>query len=252
MGGRVRAIVLGMAVGTLVACAGPEAEQAREESARLHYDIALGAMAENNLNKAISEFQIAVQEDPQNAPGYHALGSAYLMNQQPDLAIAAFRRAVELNPRFAEAYYNLGLAYMQQQMWDPAIDALQKVLQYPQFANPERVYVYLGTIYHTRKQYDLAEQHFLKAIDVGPQSPDGYFFLGRTLLAQGKPAEAREQFEHAIKIDNTIPTFHLELGMALMRAGNSAGAKESFRRVLELSPSGREAEESRRYLRQLN
>ena len=37
-----------------------------------------------------------------------------------------------------------------------------------------------------------------------------------------------------------------------MRAGKRAEAKESFRRALDLNPSGREAEEARRYLRELN
>ncbi|HSB81269.1 MAG TPA: tetratricopeptide repeat protein [Candidatus Methylomirabilis sp.] len=252
MGGRVRTVVIGVAMCVLAACAGPEAEQARQESARVHYDIGIGALAENNTTKAISELQTSVQEDPQNARGFHALGVAYFRSDQNDRAIAAFRRALELNPNLLDVYNDLGVAYMRQQMWDPAIESFRKALANPQNTNPERAYMYLGDIYYIRKQYDLAAEEFRKLQDVLPQSPDGYFLMGRTLLAQGKVAEARDQIEQAIKINNTIPIFHFELGLALMREGNRAGARQSFRRVLELTSSGREAEESRRYLRELN
>lgn len=109
MRGRLSTVVIGVAMGALAACAGPEAEQARQESARVHYEIGIGALAENNLNTAMSELQTVVQEDPQNARGYHALGIAYLRSDQNERAIAAFRRAVELNPRLADAYNDLGL-----------------------------------------------------------------------------------------------------------------------------------------------
>jgi Flp pilus assembly protein TadD len=85
-----------------------------------------------------------------------------------------------------------------------------------------------------------------------PQSADGHFFLGRALLAQGRTQEARDEIERAIKLDATVPLFHLELGRALLRAGLRAEARESFRRALDLNPAGPEADEARRYLRELN
>jgi len=101
-------------------------------------------------------------------------------------------------------------------------------------------------------KYDLAAQEFRKLLDVFPQSPDGHFFLGRTLLAQGKSAEAREELEQAVKLDGTVAVFHLELGIALMREGRRDEARESFRRTLSLSPASQEADVARRHLRELN
>lgn len=252
MTGRVRMLAIVVAVSALAGCGGPEAERAREESALAHYDIGLGALAENNIPKAIGEFEAAVAEDPRSARGYHALGGAYLRDQQLDRAIAAFRRAVELNPRLSDAYNDLGAAYMRQQKWDLAIDAFRKALANPQYMNPERAYMNLGNIYYIQRRYDLAAEEFRKLQDVMPQSPDGYYFLGRTYLAQGKLPQARVQLEKAVQIDGTISTFQFELGLALMRAGNRAEAKEKFRRALDLAPAGPEADEARRYLRELN
>jgi len=243
---------LGAVVVLLAACAGPEAELAREDSAQAHYDIGLGALAENNLPKALSELRVAVQENPRLARYHYALGNAYLRNRQFDEAIASLRRATEIDPRTSDAWNDLGIAYIQKQQWDQAIEAFRRALANPQYINPERAYVNLGNIYYFRKQYDLAAQEFRKLLDVIPQSPDGHFFLGRTLLAQGKNVEAREEIERAIALDGTVAVFHTELGIALLREGRRNDARESFRRSLNLSPTGPEAEVARRHLRELN
>lgn len=243
---------LGAVVVLLAACAGPEAELAREDSAQAHYDIGLGALAENNLPKALSELRLAVQENPRLARYHYALGNAYLRNRQFDEAIASLRRATETDPRMSDAWNDLGIAYIQKQQWDQAIEAFRRALANPQYINPERAYVNLGNIYYFRKQYDLAAQEFRKLLDVIPQSPDGHFFLGRTLLAQGKYTEAREQLGEAIKLDGTIARFHLEYAIALLREGRRTEARESFRRTVTLSPASPEADEARRHLQELN
>jgi len=247
-----RLVGLGLLVGVVAACAGPEAEIARQESARTHYDIGLGALAEDNLPKAISELQLAVKEDPRTPRNHYALGNAYLRNRQIDEAIASLRQAVGMNPRLSDAYSDLGAAYVQKQQWDLAIDAYRRALANPQYPNPERAYLNLGNIYYVLGQYDNAANEFGKLLDLFPQSADGHFFLGRTRLAQGNLPEAREQLGQAVKMEGGIPIYHLELGVALLRSGQRDAARQSFRRALDLNPVSPEAEQARQYLRELN
>ena len=249
---RTRAIALGLLVSVWTACSGPESEVARQEAARTHYDIGLGALAENNLQKAITELQMAVKEDPRNPRNHYALGNAYLRNRQFDDAIVSLRQAVEMNPRLSDAYSDLGAAYVQKQQWDLAVDAFRKALANPQYMYPERAYLNLGIIYYVRGQYDSAATEFGKLLDLIPQSADGHFFLGRTRMAQNRLPEAREQLERAVKLEGGIPIYHLELGMAQLRSGDRDAARQSFRRAVELNPVGPEAEQARQYLRQLN
>lgn len=244
--GLVAVLVVGVA-----ACGGPEAELARKETAQTRYDIGLGALTEGNTDKAIVEFREAVKRDPENARFHHALGNVYLRRQQTEAAVAAFRRAVEINPRYSDALNDLGAAYMAQQNWAPAIDAFQRALANPRYLNPERAYLNLGNIYYLQGQYARAGEEYRKLIDILPQSPDGYFFSGRSLLAEGKPAEAFDLLQQAVKIDGTIAIFHLELGKAHLALGRPAEARSSLRRVLELIPAGPEAEEARQLLRGL-
>jgi Tfp pilus assembly protein PilF len=235
----------------LAACGGPEAEMARKETAQSRYDIGLGALAEGRNAKAVSEFQEAVRLDPQNARFRHALGNVYLRDDKVDGAISEFQEAVRLDPRFSDALNDLGVAYMRRQNWEPAIAAFRRALSNPRYMSPERAYVNLGNIYHTQARYDLAAEEFRRLIDILPQSPDGYFLLGRSLLAEGKPKPALEQLERAVKMDGTISIFHLELGKAQLQLGMRQEARESFRRVFELTPVGPEADEARQYQRSL-
>jgi tetratricopeptide (TPR) repeat protein len=100
-------------------------------------------------------------------------------------------------------------------------------------------------------RYEMASEEFRRVIDVVPQSPDGYFLLGRALLALGNTAEAKEQFAKAIKIDGTVPIFHLEMGTLLARLGETTEAREHLQRAVALNPAGPEAAEARRRLQGL-
>ncbi len=233
------------------ACGGPEAELARKETAQTRYDIGLGALTDGNLAKSINEFREAVSLDPQNSRFHHALGNAYLRNRQADLAIPALQKAVELDPRYSVALNDLGVAYMTQQNWAAAIGAFRRALANPRNPSPEQAYINLGSIYHLQGQYEAAVEEFRKLIDVLPQSPDGYYFLGRSLLAQGKAIEARENLERAVKLEAGVAVFFLELGKAQLKLGQRTEAHNSFRRVLDLTPTGPEADEARQHLRTL-
>ncbi len=224
---------------------------AREESAQSHYDIGVGAMAGNDLPRAIGELQLAVTDAPRTPRYHYALGNAYLMDGQADRAVQTLLRAVELDPRYSDAYNALGAAYVQQKKWDPAIDAFQKALANPRYMKADQAHLNLGNVYYNLRRYPLAADQFRKVIDILPKSPDGYFLLGRTLLAQSNAAEAKEFLTKAVKLLDSVPLFHLELGRAHLRLGDKSAASAAFRRVVELSPSGPEANDARRYLAEM-
>jgi Tfp pilus assembly protein PilF len=249
---RAGTLALGMTLALLVACAGPQAEVAKQEAAQTAYDIGLGALAEGNTAKAISELSKAVENEPTSARYYHALGNAHLRADDPDKAILAFRRAVELDPRFSDAFNDLGAAYTRRKQFDLAIDAFRKAVANPRYLNPERAYVNLGNTYMVQGRPAMAAEEFRRVVDITPHSPDGYFFLGRALLAEGKAAEAKVQFEKAIKIDATIPVFYLDMANTEIQLGDKAKAREHLRRAVDLNPAGPEAAEARRRLRELN
>ena len=56
-----RRLVLWLLVMVLAACAAPMTETEKQDMAQSHYDIGLGALAENNTSRAILELKEAVE-----------------------------------------------------------------------------------------------------------------------------------------------------------------------------------------------
>ena len=62
-------------------------------------------------DKAISEYNKAIEISPKYASAYTYRGIAYVRKGQHDKAISDYNKAIKINPRYAEAYTNRGFAY---------------------------------------------------------------------------------------------------------------------------------------------
>ena len=64
-----------------------------------------------NYEKAISDFQDVIKNDPQNPMAHYYLGKSYQGLKKDDDAIPAFTEAIRIKPDLAEASYSLGSIY---------------------------------------------------------------------------------------------------------------------------------------------
>lgn len=155
-----------------------------------------------NLKEAIRHFQLALEEDPQDAGTYNNLGFAY--EQQGDSrAMSAYQKAVELDPSIAQAHYNLARMYLLDQRPDDAIQQFRQAVQlkpdYPEAQN------LLGVELGKQGRFDEAAGHFLKAIASSPDNPEYLNNHGVVLSARGEYPEALKQFRRALELDPGDP-----------------------------------------------
>lgn len=59
-----------------------------------------------------------------------------------------------------------------------------------------------------------------QAVQGNPESPDGWYFLGRSYMAQERPADAARAFEQAVKVAGREPELLGQWAQALYFAGN--------------------------------
>jgi tetratricopeptide (TPR) repeat protein len=76
--------------------------------------------------EAATEFERAIERDPEAAVAWVGLGTALNRLRRPTDAIVKLQRAVELEPEMGEAYYALGLAYQAAGQPDRASEAFKK------------------------------------------------------------------------------------------------------------------------------
>jgi len=100
-------------------------------------------------------------------------GSAYLIRGEYDKAISEFNKALEINPRDSETYRNRGSAYMNKGHYDQAISDFTKALE----INPKDAVAYnnRGRAYYFKGNYERSWEDFDKAEDLGYQVPPEFF-----------------------------------------------------------------------------
>lgn len=80
-------------------------------------------------DEAEAGFQDLLRHDPQNAAGYHNLGTMQYKLGRFDQAAIAYRRSVELRPHSASTHLHLGYALREAGKIDDAISAWRFVLE---------------------------------------------------------------------------------------------------------------------------
>jgi tetratricopeptide (TPR) repeat protein len=101
-------------------------QQPRLESAEAYTNRGNAYDNKGQYDKAIADFNRALEISPKFAMAYNNRGNAYDSKGQYDKAISDFNKALELNPKYADAYYNRAIAYYFKKEYDNAWDDVNK------------------------------------------------------------------------------------------------------------------------------
>jgi len=163
--------------------------------------------------------------------------------------IGYFERAIQENPRYAPAYVGLAHAY---RMFGLSLErppgevgsksktaALQAVAIDESLAEAHAVLAF--TTFWYEWEWDGAERHFKRALELGPDSADAgwmYAHLRSTLLRHD---EALAMVARARALDPLSSLIHAMEGQFLVHAGRTADAVPRLKEAIELDPRSRVA-----------
>ena len=105
----------------------------------------------------------------------------------------------------------------------------------------EHASVYLGDVYLTTRQLDLAEGHLKTAILRNPSKPDYHYLLGFTYSVKEQWLKAIKEFKEALKSDPGSGEYERCLGWAIFNGGDRSDGLCHLHRAIELSPSNTNA-----------
>ncbi|WP_043997703.1 tetratricopeptide repeat protein, partial [Microcystis aeruginosa] len=130
---------------------------------------------------------------------YYNRGILYYNQQKYDLALSDYNKAIEINPNYAEAYYNRGNLYSDLQKYDLALSDYSKVID----INPNLAQAYnnRGNLYYNLQKYDLALSDYSKAIDINPNHANAYNNRGNIYSDLQKYDLALSDYSKAIDIN---------------------------------------------------
>jgi DNA-binding winged helix-turn-helix (wHTH) protein/Flp pilus assembly protein TadD len=155
-----------------------------------------------------------------------------------------FRRAIEMDPNFARAYAELGtlLAVRFENDWTVLAAAdKEKSLYYAEKAislepNLWLGHYALGRLHSVFADFDAAEVHLKRAMELQPENEDARAYLGIVKNFQGDPDGAIAILEPAVRSHPNPPFwYYFGLGHALFNAGRNDQSEWALKECLNLS-----------------
>ena len=194
-----------------------------------------------------------VRQVTEHSEAYDAhLKGMYCWNQwTPDAArqaVGHFQRAVDLDPEFWKAWGTMarshtylapmGRATQCEDAYDCAYKAAERAIELAPHIEDSHVALALVRLFHDWDR-PAAEESFLRAMAINPDSVDVLHGYSLFLQADGRPQEAVAVLERATTLDPlNLPVLDY-LGKAHIACGEYEDALAQFDRVLELDPEFR-------------
>jgi len=187
-----------------------------DSRASYHFLLGYQAELEQETERAIKEYQLALQTDASSSylkarlavlyfttgdvptavryadevaevPGLDAqmlgqIGGMYAAAGKPDQALRLFNRAIEQEPQRSEHYFAKGLLLANQKHYDDAENTIRAGIK----ASPDSAvgYYYLGRISVEARDFDRATTHFEQAVTLNAAFEPAYVALGSVYEAK--------------------------------------------------------------------
>lgn len=245
----------------------------RPAAAAYYNSLGILLQQQDRLPEAERQFRTAISLQPAFAAAQVNLGNALRLMGRIDEGLAAYQAALAIRPDHAGTMVQLGIALLEAGRIGEAIPWLEKGLSLePRLAAARTAY---ADALERVGDYVKAEGQYRILTAWQPARAELWCNLGRTLLAQGRRAEAVASLEEGLRQSPDLAELHYNLGLALlggnqfdraiacleravaMRAdfsegwrnlgqarlwsGDVEGAVTSFKRALSLDPNDAEA-----------
>ena len=211
------------------------------------YSLALAYLKLKQVANAANLFDEMLTSLGSSAELHVLIGRAYQEGSQFDLAAEEFRKALTMDPAVARAHSYLGTVYLLQR-GDAAAKDAQGEFEAELVHNPSDYssHFHLGVLHF--KQHDLgpAELELNKAVNLQPNSPEAYFYLGQAQMESGNSQASLASFEKAIQLygsaSKASEPVHEVYSKALERLGKHDLAQQELDTAHKLGDSDGKAD----------
>jgi serine/threonine protein kinase/tetratricopeptide (TPR) repeat protein len=158
-----------------------------------------------------------------------------------DRAITAFNKAIEADPHYALALAGLGEAYWQKYDQSHDVSYIERATNACKSAvelenSAAEGHICLGTVFQSTGQYSLASTAFAKARELDPTSDQAVVGAASVYQALGMPDKAEETYRRAIEMRPQYRRNYSLLGAFYVSQGQYDKAANMFRKVIAISP----------------
>jgi serine/threonine protein kinase/tetratricopeptide (TPR) repeat protein len=201
---------------------------------------------EENIDKAILDFQLAVREDTAYALAHAALGESYWRKYTAAKDLQWVRKAINecklakaIDDKLAPVNVTLGIVYAGTGKPDSAMRFFESALR----MDPSNAEAYRGLAkgYETKGDFVTAEQTYKRAIELRPDYWAGYNDLGVFYTKDSRYNDAIPAFKKVIQLTPDNSRGYNNLGGIYYYLKQWDSARELFEKSYDIIPSYRAA-----------
>jgi len=234
-----------------------------------HYGLGRAYHQLGQLDKAIEQYQAALQLDPGHLLANLNLGVVLARQGRLRDATNYFGNVLVREPKMVEAHLNMGNALFKLKDYAGATNHFARALELvPGLAEAHRTYAaalvelgdFNGTIAHADEairleprdvwphvfkgralsglgRSDAALEEYFTALNLNYDCAEAHYRLGLEWLRRGKPVDAVASFNEALRISPNWAEVHLQLGMVLTAQGRLGEAIAHYREAVRVVPT---------------
>ncbi|NEQ35854.1 MAG: tetratricopeptide repeat protein [Okeania sp. SIO3I5] len=213
------------------------------KDAESYYDRGAKHYKQGEYEKALADFNQAIQLNPKLAKAYNDRGIVYRKQGKYEKAIADYNQAIQINPEDADYYNNRGIVYKKQGEYEKALADYSQAIQ----LNPEYHYAYYnrGIAYDDLGEYEKALADYNQAIQINPEDADYYNNRGIVYKKQGEYEKALADYNQAIQINPEDADYYNGRGNVYSDQGEYEKALADYNQAIQLNPKYHHAYNSR-------
>ena len=144
------------------------------------------------------------------------------------------RDAVSLNPFSIEGHFQLGKVYLVANYLDKADEQFLKALRL--HPNSDVILNNLGTINQRLKRFETAEKYYLQSYKLNPQRPETLNNLGSICLESGRVDDSINWFRKAIELSPDFVEANFNLAQAYFEKKDFQNARLMWEKTLSIRP----------------
>src|SRR6202790_12497 len=191
-------------------------------------DVQSGSGSDSVLKLAIEQYQEIIKIEPDNVDDHLLLGRLYRLNNDLQKAESEFKMAVKLQPDSEEAVTTLAYLYNEEGDTARAAEALSSV---PDATRSAKLYSALGYTYEQRKEYKKAVGAYRKAIELDRDNLDAIRGLAQNLLNDGQTNASLEQYKIIAESNPEDAQTYLRMAEIYRRNGKFDLALENLKKA---------------------
>lgn len=196
------AIALLMASLWLAGCASQASLDERNEAspAEAYTRLGVAYLERNNLQRAMTALDRALEADPDDAEALQAMAMVYQRQGEDRLAERTFQRALDADASFTRARNNYAAFLYDRGRIREACQQLERASQDTQYPRRAQLFANLGQCQRELGDLDAARASLERAQAIDPREPRSYLMLAQLEHAQGNHASAREQLQTYMRL----------------------------------------------------